>query len=88
VADLRDWARRRRTTHLLLQAGVAVVGGALVVAGTAMLLLPGPGWAAILLGLVVLASEFDAAAKLRDALRDRLRVGAQRLRRNRQHASH
>jgi len=83
VADLRDWARRRHATHLLLQAGVAVVGGALVLAGIAMLVLPGPGWAAILLGLVVLASEFDAAAKLRD----RVREGANRLRRGRQHSS-
>lgn len=43
---------------LVWRIAVAVVGAALLVAGGAMLVLPGPGWAAIALGLVVLASEF------------------------------
>jgi len=50
------------------RAGVAVVGGALVVAGIAMLVLPGPGILAILAGLGLLAVEFDAARDLRDRL--------------------
>ena len=37
---------------------IGVVGAGLLVAGGAMLVLPGPGWAVIALGLVVLASEF------------------------------
>ena len=37
---------------------VFVVGGTLLVLGVVMLVFPGPGWAAIILGLVVLASEF------------------------------
>ena len=65
---LRDWARRRRTTHLALKLGVLLVGGALVLAGVVMLVLPGPGVAAILLGLVVLASEYAWARRLRDPL--------------------
>lgn len=37
---------------------VLIVGGSLLVLGLVMLVFPGPGWAAIILGLVVLASEF------------------------------
>ena len=77
----RDWARRRRATHVVLQAVVAVVGFGLVAVGAVMLVLPGPGWAAILLGLVVLASEFELAARWRDALADRLRDVVARVRR-------
>lgn len=65
---LRDWARRRRSTHLALKLGVLMLGGALVLAGVVMLVLPGPGVAAILLGLVVLASEYAWAQRLRDPL--------------------
>jgi hypothetical protein len=37
---------------------VAVIGTTVLLAGLAMLLLPGPGWAAIFAGLAILASEF------------------------------
>jgi hypothetical protein len=33
-----------------------------------MLVLPGPGWAAIFLGLAILATEFERAEKIRDAI--------------------
>lgn len=33
-----------------------------------MLIVPGPGWAAIFLGFAVLATEFAAAEKVRDWL--------------------
>ena len=71
----RDWARRRHSTHLVLKGVVLLVGAVLVVAGIAMLVLPGPGWAAIFLGLVVLGSEFDSAARIRHALHEKLRAG-------------
>ncbi|MFN8146373.1 MAG: PGPGW domain-containing protein [Candidatus Nanopelagicales bacterium] len=71
----RDWARRRHSTHLVLKGVVLLVGAVLVVAGIAMLVLPGPGWAAIFLGLVVLGSEFDSAARVRHALHEKLRAG-------------
>jgi uncharacterized protein (TIGR02611 family) len=44
--------------------GIAVVGGFLVVAGIAMLVLPGPGWLVIFLGLGILATEFVWAERL------------------------
>lgn len=65
----QEWARRRRTTRLALRLGVLAVGAALVVAGVAMLVLPGPGWAVVILGLVVLASEFAWAQRLLDPVR-------------------
>jgi uncharacterized protein (TIGR02611 family) len=46
------------------RGGVFVVGMALLVAGAAMLVLPGPGIAVILLGLVVLSAEFQWAKRI------------------------
>ena len=47
---------------------VLMIGSAIVVAGIAMLVLPGPGWAAIFLGFALLATEFAIAEKVRDWL--------------------
>jgi uncharacterized protein (TIGR02611 family) len=66
------------------RVGVAVLGGALLVVGVALLALPGPGMVVIVAGFAVLASEFQwakswlAAARRRargagDALRQRVR---------------
>lgn len=65
----RAWARRRRSTHILWQAAILILGFGLVAAGIAMLVLPGPGWAAIILGLVILASEYAWARRLLDPVR-------------------
>jgi uncharacterized protein (TIGR02611 family) len=46
------------------RSGVFVVGTALLVAGAAMMVLPGPGIATILLGLVVLSAEFQWAKRI------------------------
>jgi uncharacterized protein (TIGR02611 family) len=45
---------------------VFIVGSAIIVAGIAMLVLPGPGWAGIFLGFAVLATEFAFAERVRD----------------------
>ena len=58
------WARRRPITHIFWRLSILLVGLGLLVAGAAMLVLPGPGWAAIFLGLVVLGSEFAWAHRL------------------------
>lgn len=52
---------------------VLMIGSAIVVAGIAMLVLPGPGWAAIFLGFAVLATEFAFAEKVRDWLVQQLK---------------
>ncbi|HUG73497.1 MAG TPA: PGPGW domain-containing protein [Steroidobacteraceae bacterium] len=41
------------------QVFIAIVGGAVVLAGVAMLVLPGPGILTVALGLAVLALEFE-----------------------------
>jgi uncharacterized protein (TIGR02611 family) len=46
------------------RGGVFLVGSALLVAGAAMLVLPGPGIAVMLLGLVVLSAEFQWAKRV------------------------
>jgi len=60
------------------RAGIAVVGGVLIVAGIAMLVLPGPGILAIAAGLALLALEFEAARDLRDRLAGWVRARTQR----------
>jgi uncharacterized protein (TIGR02611 family) len=60
----RDWSQRGRSRRLAWQTAVITVGGLLILAGLAMLVLPGPGWAAIILGLVVLASEYAWAHRV------------------------
>ena len=47
---------------------VFMIGFAVVAAGLAMLVLPGPGWAAIFLGFAILATEFAFAERVRDWL--------------------
>jgi uncharacterized protein (TIGR02611 family) len=55
------WRERVRRHALLNNAWritVFTVGMAVLLAGVAMLLLPGPGWAAIFVGFAILATEF------------------------------
>jgi uncharacterized protein (TIGR02611 family) len=62
------------------RGGVFLVGMTLVIAGAAMLVLPGPGIAVILLGLVVLSAEFLWAKRVLAWVRERftdLRTQAQ-----------
>jgi uncharacterized protein (TIGR02611 family) len=53
------------------RGGVFLAGMTLVVAGAAMLVLPGPGIAVILLGLVVLSAEFLWAKRVLAWARER-----------------
>ena len=55
TTPLLRWARK---------GGITVAGLAMLVGGVVMLVLPGPGLAVILLGLAVLATEYDWAARL------------------------
>ena len=62
-----------------------IVGGfVLLVAGIAMIALPGPGWLTIAAGLAILAGEFLWARRLLDRLKDqagRVKRQADRFRR-------
>ncbi len=53
------------------RGGVFLVGSALLIAGAAMLVLPGPGIAVMLLGLVVLSAEFKWAQRVLAWVRQR-----------------
>ncbi|MET9884196.1 TIGR02611 family protein [Streptomyces sp. NPDC006430] len=62
VSKAPAFIKSRRTLHLSWQVGVFVVGLAVVGAGVAMLVLPGPGWVAIFAGLAIWATEFAWAS--------------------------
>ena len=59
---------------LTWRMGVLTVGGLVVAAGIALLALPGPGWATIFIGLMILASEFAWARRSLDWTKERARV--------------
>ena len=65
---LRLKIARNRVLEIVYRVAVLVVGLAILLAGLAMLILPGPGWAAIVLGLLVLATEFVWAEVLLEPL--------------------
>lgn len=70
-------ARNRPLEHAY-RIVVLVVGLTIMAAGLVMLLFPGPGWAAIILGLVVLATEYRWAESLLDPVRRFVRWLARR----------
>jgi hypothetical protein len=59
---LLRWARK---------GAITAIGTGMLAGGVAMLVLPGPGLAVIALGLAVLATEYDWAARLFAGLRQR-----------------
>jgi hypothetical protein len=57
---------------LLVRLATGSLGVLLVIAGVIMLVIPGPGLLAIVLGLGLLAPDVPFAARLMDRLKDRL----------------
>jgi uncharacterized protein (TIGR02611 family) len=53
------------------RGGVFLIGTTLLIGGAAMLVLPGPGIAVMLLGLVVLSAEFKWAQRILTWARER-----------------
>ncbi len=74
---LRERARHNTAVNVVWRAGVLTLGLLLIVGGMVMLVIPGPGWGAIILGLVVLATEYTWANRLLKPVRDRARAAAQ-----------
>ena len=58
--EMRRVTAVRQTLRMLVLA----LGGTLIVAGLALMVLPGPGIAVLFLGLTVLSWEFPAAKRL------------------------
>lgn len=54
------------------KVGVLIVGVAVVLAGIALLALPGPGMLVIIVGLVILATEFEWAERWLDYATERV----------------
>lgn len=59
------WAQARKIV-------VGVIGATVILAGIAMLVLPGPGWLAIFGGLAILATEFAWARWMLKHARERM----------------
>lgn len=75
---MQVWARRRPITHIFWRVTILLIGLGILIAGFAMLVLPGPGWAAIFLGLIILGSEFAWAHKLSLPLKKAFEWGIER----------
>lgn len=60
----RRWTAHHPLLRLAYKSVVTIVGVTLVLLGIAMLVLPGPGWLSIFLGLGVLGTEFHWAHRL------------------------
>ena len=82
---LLDGVRERRRRHLernrFVRVGFAVFGFLVVLAGVAMLVLPGPGLLVIAIGLGILALEFAWAERLLERTVDKMEQGAETVRR-------
>lgn len=76
AARYRAFRRGLQTNPLLdltWRIAVLTVGGLVVAVGVALLALPGPGWATIFVGFMILASEFAWARRSLDWAKDRAR---------------
>jgi hypothetical protein len=77
VPDGRSPSRLR----LLRKVAVAIGGVVLILAGLAMMVLPGPGIVALLAGLGLLGTEFPAARRVSDRLNATARTTWQKVKR-------
>jgi uncharacterized protein (TIGR02611 family) len=75
---LRDWLRRNWLLDTAWRVTVFVAGVSVMSLGAVLLVLPGPGWAMIALGLIILASEYVWAQKLLSPIRTKMRQAKQK----------
>lgn len=61
---VRHWVVARPGGRTYWRLIVAVTGGVVVLAGLTMILLPGPGWLTVFLGLGIWSTEFAWAARM------------------------
>jgi uncharacterized protein (TIGR02611 family) len=66
---VRRRVHRRPGGARIWQAGIAVVGSITIIVGVILLVLPGPGWVVIFIGLGILATEFAWAKSLLTSMR-------------------
>jgi tellurite resistance protein TerC len=63
----------------MLRVAKIIAGFALLVAGAAMVILPGPGWLTVAAGLAILAGEFVWARRMLDRLKQTARTGREQI---------
>ena len=66
--------RERPATYRLYRVAVGVLGSVLVVGGLLLVPLPGPGWLIVIIGLAVLATEFERAQRALAFVRGNVRA--------------
>lgn len=66
----RNSVRKNRALDATWRGIILVVGLTLVGLGLFFLLFPGPGWAVIIIGLIVLATEYAWAKRLLDPVKE------------------
>jgi len=64
MGRVRAWVAAHPRFNLAYRIGIAIVGGALTLAGLLLLALPGPGWLTVFLGLAILGTEFHWARRI------------------------
>jgi uncharacterized protein (TIGR02611 family) len=69
---VRARVRARRSGWLAWRIGVTVLGVGIIALGIVLLPLPGPGWVIIFAGLGLLGTEYEWAARLLRAARQRV----------------
>jgi uncharacterized protein (TIGR02611 family) len=67
------------------RAGKILIGFTLLAFGAALLVLPGPGWLTIALGLAILAGEYVWAQRLLDRVKAGARKAQEAMRRRGRH---
>ena len=68
-----DTVRANPTGRVALKLTIAILGGLIVALGIALIPLPGPGWAIVILGLAIWALEFHWARRLLEFTRRHVR---------------
>jgi uncharacterized protein (TIGR02611 family) len=64
IERVEAWAHRGPVRAVVVKVGVSVLGPLVVLAGVAMLVLPGPGLVVMALGTALLALEYDWARRV------------------------
>jgi uncharacterized protein (TIGR02611 family) len=83
VHKVRSRVAKRSGGVQLWRAGIAVVGLVVIIVGALLLVLPGPGWVIIFVGLGIWATEFAWAGSLMKSLERLLHKGTAWLKRHR-----
>jgi uncharacterized protein (TIGR02611 family) len=64
VARVRDRKEQHRQRHFAFRVGFGILGVLVLLTGIVLLVLPGPGWLLIAIGLGMLALEFDPVERV------------------------